>query len=107
MFGNASVAVNLNGNQGNNFSIERGVRQGCPIAPYLFLVVGEVLTHIIKKVVVKERLRGITLPGRKKQQSISQYANDSLFMVRGDKRSVDEFVSLLKVFSTTLGMEIN
>lgn len=92
---------------GKEFQIERGVGQGCPLAPYLFLLVGEVITHIIKKAVASGRLRGITLPGGTKQQSISQYADDSSFMVRGEKRDVDELVRLLKVFSEASGMEIN
>ena len=107
LFVNASATVNLNGNQGDNFRIERGVRQGCPLAPYLFLIVGEVLTHVIKKAVKEGRLRGVSLPGGKSQQSISQYADDSSFMVRGDKRYVDELVRILKVFSEASGMEIN
>lgn len=63
MFENASPVVNLNCNLGNNFKVKRGVRQGCPVAPYLFLILGEVLTHIIKKTVANGRLKGITLPG--------------------------------------------
>ena len=106
-FTNASAAVNLNGSPGNSFKIERGVRQGCPLAPYLFLIVGEALTHTIKKAVTEGRLRRITLPGGHKQQSISQYADDSSFMVRGEKKYVDELVRLLKVFSAASGMEIN
>jgi hypothetical protein len=107
LFTNASAAVNLNGSPGENFKIERGVRQGCPLAPYLFLIVGEVLTHVIKKAVTDGRLRGITLPGGTKQQCISQYADDSSFMVKGEKRYVDELVRILKVFSAASGMEIN
>lgn len=60
--GNAKAVVNLNGSLGEDFDIQRGVKQGCPLAPYLFLIVGEVLTHIIKKVVVEGRMWGITLP---------------------------------------------
>ena len=63
---NATAAVNLNGNPGGNFKVERGVRQGCPLAPYLFLIVGEILTHMIKKAVAEGRLRGVFLPGGKK-----------------------------------------
>ena len=63
LFVNASATVNLNGDSGANFKIERGVRQGCPLAPYLFLIIGEALTHTIKKAVEEGRLRGITLPG--------------------------------------------
>jgi hypothetical protein len=59
--------VNLNGSPGGNFKIEREVRQGCPLAPYLFLIVGEILTHMIKKTVAEGRnLRGVFLPGGKK-----------------------------------------
>ena len=107
LFNNVTAAVNLNGSPGTSFRIERGVRQGCPLAPYLFFIVGEALTHMIKKAVTEGRLRGITLPGGNKQQSISQYADDFSFVVRGDKKYVDELVRLLKVFSEASGMEIN
>ena len=99
--------VNLNGNPCSVFKVERGMIQGWPISPYLFLLVGDVLTHIIKKAVAEGRLKGITLPGGKKQQSISQYTDDSSFMVRGEKKYVDEPVHLIRVFSTASGMEIN
>ena len=99
--------VNLNGNPGEKFKVERGVRQGCPLAPYIFLIVGEALTHTIKKAVKEGRLKGISLPGGIKQQCISQYADDSSFMVRGEKRYVDELVRLLKTFSAASGMKIN
>ena len=47
LFENASAVVNLNGNPSSIFKVKKGVRQGCSIAPYFFLLVGEVLTHII------------------------------------------------------------
>ena len=107
LFGNASAAVSINGSPGRSFKVERGVRQGCPLAPYLFLIVGEALTHIIKKAVKEKKLRGVMLPGGKKQQCISQYADNSSFMVKGDKRDIDELVKLLKTFSEASGMKIN
>lgn len=107
LFYNASATMNLNGNQGDNFRIEQGVRQGCPLTPYIFLIVGEVLTHVIKKVVKEGMLRGVYLPGGKRQQNISQYADDSSFMVRGDKRYVDELVRILEVFTEASWVEIN
>ena len=62
---------------------------------------------MIKKTVAAWRLRGMLLLGENKQQNISQYADGSSFIVRGDKRYVDELVCLLKVFSEASGMEIN
>ena len=107
LFTNASAAVNLNGTPVSNFKIKRGVRQGCPLAPYLFLIVGEILTHMVKKAVGEGRLRGVYLPGGKKQHCISQYADDSSFMVRDTKDDVDELVKILETFSEASGMQIN
>jgi hypothetical protein len=73
----------------------------------LVLIVGEILTHMIKKAVEEGRLRGVFLPRGKKQQYISQYADDSSFMVKGAKEDVDELVGILKTFSQASGMEIN
>jgi hypothetical protein len=106
-FGNATAVVNLNGCPSGSFKVERGVRQGCPLAPYPFLIVGESLIKLITKVISEERLKGITLPGGKKQQNISQYADDYSFMVRGEIKYVDELVRLFKVFSEASEMEIN
>ena len=94
LFGSATTAVNLNGQPGKEFKIERGVRQGCPLAPYLFLIVGEVLTHLIKKTERKRRIRGITLSGGRRRQHIIQYADDSAFMIQDEKTFIDELVRL-------------
>ena len=107
LFDNTSAAVNFNGNPSGNFRIEMRGKQGYPLAPYLFLIVGEILTHVIKKAVAEGRLKGVYLPGGKKQQSISQYVDDSSFMVRGTKEDVDELERLFKTFSKASGMKIN
>jgi hypothetical protein len=52
---------------------------------YLFFDHEEVLTYIIKKIVAKGRMKGITLPGNIKQQLISQYEGNYSLMVKGDK----------------------
>lgn len=66
------MAINPNGSMGEEFTLQREVRQGCPLAPCLFLIIGEVPTHIIKKVVVEGRLREIILP--KGEKTIEHYA---------------------------------
>lgn len=88
LFKNASTTTNVNGSMGNNFKLERGVRQGCPLASYIFLIVEEVLIHNIKKNDGRRKIIGDLTIGGKKQQCILQYADDSSFMVRGDKKFV-------------------
>ena len=57
LYTGAKAGVNFNDNPGENFMVERGVRQECPLAPYIFLIVRKTLTHIIKKAVKEGRLK--------------------------------------------------
>jgi len=45
----ASVSVSVNGNPTEEFKPSRGLRQGDPLAPFLFLVVGEGLARLVRK----------------------------------------------------------
>jgi hypothetical protein len=44
----ATSSVVINGEPTKPFPVQRGVRQGCPLAPYLFLVVAETLNRAAK-----------------------------------------------------------
>jgi hypothetical protein len=43
LFLNAVARVSVNGKATGTFPIQQDVRQGCPLAPYLFLIIGEIL----------------------------------------------------------------
>jgi len=43
LYENSESFVVVNGRRGEKFKMERAIRQGCPIAPYLYLFVADVL----------------------------------------------------------------
>jgi len=45
----ASAFVLINGQILSSFAIQHGVRQGCPLAPYLFLFIGEAFNIAVRK----------------------------------------------------------
>jgi hypothetical protein len=52
LFANARVVMNLNGQLVDTFNIKRGVKQRCPMALYLFILIGEILNQLVKQAVV-------------------------------------------------------
>jgi hypothetical protein len=64
MFTRTIAKMNIN-KLSKDFCIERGVWHGCPLAPYLFLVVGENVDATIKEKQWLGRLQGIKLPRSK------------------------------------------
>lgn len=77
LFQKTQTAVKVNGTHFVAFPIGRGVRQGCPFAPYLFIIIAEVLNTMVKNGVEGGSIKGITLRGGSRQQVIAQFADDS------------------------------
>jgi hypothetical protein len=107
LFRGANACVSVNGKLTRKFPIHQGVRQGCPLAPYLFLIIGEVLNLYIKAEVENGRIRGIILPGTLEQQTTSQYADDSSLTLRRKKQIVSNAALTLNLFSVAFGLHLN
>ncbi len=50
MFKNVKIIVCFNGNITKSFKIERGIKQGCSLPPYLFIMVATIFNFMVKKV---------------------------------------------------------
>ena len=61
----------------------RGVRQGCLLSPYLFILSVEVLANAIRE---KREIRGITV--KDKEIKLSQYADDTTLILDGSEESL-------------------
>ena len=69
---NSESCILNNGWASNFFELSRGVRQGCPLSPYLFILSVEVLANAIRQ---KKEIRGISV--KNKEIKLSQYADDT------------------------------
>ena len=69
---NIQSCVINNGITSNYFTIERGVRQGDPLSPYLFVVAVETLAITIRQ---NSKIKGITID--QKETKLLQYADDT------------------------------
>jgi hypothetical protein len=106
-FTGAETAVHLNGQATSSFPIQRGVRQGCPLAPYLFFMIGEALNIATKWAMEMGNLQGIHLPEEVEQQLILQYADDTSYTLAGTKENLSNLIALLDLFHLASGLCIN
>ena len=72
LYSNIESCFLNNGWTSNFFKIERGVRQGCPLSPYLFVLSVEVLAKAFKR---NSNIRGIHV--NQEEIKVSQYADDT------------------------------
>ena len=76
---NSSSAVNVNGNVSSCFLLSRGVRQGCPLSPLLYILIAEVLACNIR---AHDAISGLRLPyAPVPLPCVSAYADDTTLVV--------------------------
>ena len=69
--------VQNNGHIFEDFPLERGVRQGCPLSFSLYCVQNDVFSYDILK---DKEIKGFNIPGKKENLKLSQYADDTSFI---------------------------
>ena len=99
---NIESCVLNNGWASNFFKLSRGVRQGCPLSPYLFILSAEILADAIRK---KQRIKGIEINGI--DFKLSQYADDTTLILDGSEKSFLESVILIETFGNISGLRLN
>ena len=96
-------AVNVNGYLSSFFGLSRGVRQGCPLSPLLYVLVSEVLAVNIR---CNPRISGLCLPGALPRSPISQYADNTSLILTLDDAIVAVFETYA-LFEQALGSKLN
>ena len=96
-----SAAVLNNGHISRWFASERGVRQGCPLSPYLFILAVETLSCAIRN---SDVIRGIHVDDC--EIKITQLADDTICFVK-DKASLCHLLSIIKQFELCAGLKMD
>src|SRR6185312_17494430 len=77
----ASTQVLLNGEPGGFINHRRGLRQGDPLSPMLFILVMDVLNSLF----LKAEAEGLLLPLLSTGQRMSLYADDVALFIRSEE----------------------
>ena len=91
-----------NGFLTKSISMEKGIFQGCPISPYLFLCAMEVLAIAIRE---NSGIKGIGI--NDKELKVSMLADDTTCFIDGSKDSFENLFDTLNIFGKCSGCKIN
>ena len=101
-YSNVSSVVNVNGWFTKPFAIEKGVKQGDPLSPYLFILCAEILAENIRR---DNDVKGIKIG--KVEHKISMLADDTNIFLQYCEASLNAVLTLLDKFSLLSGLRIN
>lgn len=87
IFGSGTSAVLLNGVPGKVFHCKRGVRQGDPLSPLLFVLAVDFLQSILNAAKQQGLLALLVNLTHDQDFPILQYADDTLIFMQGDASS--------------------
>ena len=101
-YNNATSCVLYNGYLTSFFPIQRGVRQGCPLSPYIFILGIEILSVAIRQ---NKDIRGITIYGKTVKTTL--FADDCTVILDGSEQSYNATIHLFEEFGKLSGLNLN
>lgn len=104
---NGNLSVLVNGSPTEQVNIQRGMKQGDPLAPFLFLLVVEGLTGLIRSVVSRNMYHSFKVGSVGPSITHLQYADDTMFLGDASMSNLWALKTILRCFELASGLKVN
>jgi exonuclease III len=103
IYNNIETCITNNGHISQFIKPQRGVRQGCPLSPYLFIIAMEVMNRWLKNV-----MEGYELKDNDGNNFlINQFADDTSIMLNNNRGAIRQLFKHLQTYGKISGLRIN
>lgn len=102
----ASFSVQVNCELAGYFQSKRGLRQGCSLSPYLFVICMNVLSKMLDEAVVKGRI-GYHPKCKNIELTHLCFADDLMIFADGSRHSVEGILKVFEDFDKMSGLKIS
>ena len=85
----------------------RGIRQGDPLSPYLFLLCAEGFTALLNKAESEGRIKGISICRGAPKVTNLMFADDSLLLFQASRDEGETIAEILQTYERASGKSIN
>nr|KAJ0217922.1 hypothetical protein LSAT_V11C300121640 [Lactuca sativa] len=101
-----SASVLVNGSPTMEFPLSKGVRQGDPLSPFLFIIAMEGLNIALQEAREKSLFHGIHIPKSECCLTHLFYADDALFIAEWSRSNLKNLARILRCFHATSGLKV-
>ncbi|CAA7058559.1 unnamed protein product [Microthlaspi erraticum] len=102
-----SYQVLINGEAKGSINPSRGLRQGDPLSPFLFIILTEVLIAQLRGAEEEGRITGLKIARTSPSISHLLFADDSLFFCKADVLQCAELMKIIKCYGLASGQQLN
>ena len=103
----STMFVLVNGNMTEEISIHRGLKQGDLLAPFLFFLVAEGFSGLMRNAVAENLFHGFDFGGSDLVVSHLQYVDDTLCIGKASVQNLWNMKAVLRGFEMASGLKIN
>ncbi|GJT93612.1 putative RNA-directed DNA polymerase, eukaryota, reverse transcriptase zinc-binding domain protein [Tanacetum coccineum] len=103
----AYASVLINGSPTPEFKLEKGLRQGDPLSPFLFILAIEALNVVLEDAKNRHFFRGIEVGKDKIHVSHLQFADDAIILGEWSATNVKNLSRILTCFHLASGLKVN
>ena len=102
-----TYSFNVNGEVREYVRPERGIRQGDPLSPYLFLICSEGLTNLIQKAAGERKITGMKICRGGPAITHLLFADDVIIFSKADPEEAATLMNILKQYGRGSGQMLN
>ncbi|XP_047260900.1 secreted RxLR effector protein 78-like [Capsicum annuum] len=100
-------SILLNGKPKGFFKSSRGLKQGDPLSPTLFIIAAEVLSINLKKLMLTKEFRLFGMPRGSPKLNHLAFADDMIILCKAEMRTLQMVSSTLEGYEVVSGQKIN
>jgi hypothetical protein len=102
-----SFSVLVNGIPSPSFKPHRGIRQGAPLSPYLFILCADILSSLISQLQTDNKIKGIAIATNAPRITHLFFADDSILFCRAKPEEATHLLNTLMEYQRVSGQQIN